>query len=670
MSRKAAKKFFFGLRVFLLVFAAAVAGALWQFDRSLPPFAMRWLERRLSSGTFSYSFDHASFNLLRGVKLENARIHMKRTLAPPLLRVGELRLDWDADFDNPVYTWVRTVYARDLVVSPFDELPESSSSGGGVDIEGMFRKISEEHDWAVRSRHVVLERAKIFDMPCRFIEFDVSIRDAVLRIENLCVAPDAPGFMESLRGEATFDPAEGKFRTAVAGTITPDVIRGLTLVLDGDTAVEYYDAVTDLDEPLSVSGEIIWVASGDPVFDPRQDMRATIQGADFRFRGRPVRRLKMGLQWLVDPANAGEDGKKLVISPVAAVFADGTLNGGLVWYPRTHATDLQASAALPVSSLASVIDEELPGCLTNFVFATPPRVSVRGRLFGGPFRAKSVLGGEIDAENLSVYRTELSDFHSAFSMSGYEKLGFGGITATCQGGAVTGRVDLAFPPDDADSFDASLSLVNCGSDYFRQRLGLVGAPSKGLVSADVNLSGALDMDKLGTFNGDATVKVRDAALLRIPLFAGLTDFLGRNIMGVDLLLMQSDSDLRATITNGLVTIDRFTLDGNLLSLVAKGKCRLDAEGCPIEGVAQVRFFHSRSLIGKLARLVTLPVSKFMEFRVYGPISGPSWNYIGILDRIAEATFWPRDDATAGENTARKNNGVEEDSADNKAEGGK
>jgi hypothetical protein len=109
--------------------------------------------------------------------------------------------------------------------------------------------------------------------------------------------------------------------------------------------------------------------------------------------------------------------------------------------------------------------------------------------------------------------------------------------------------------------------------------------------------------------------------------------------------MQSDSDVTISVTNGLATVERFSIDGNMMSLVSKGKWRLDAEGMPVEGVAQVRFFHSRSLMGILARIVTLPVSKLMEFRVYGPFERPKWDYIGLIDRLAEATFWPRSDAT-------------------------
>ena len=87
-------------------------------------------------------------------------------------------------------------------------------------------------------------------------------------------------------------------------------------------------------------------------------------------------------------------------------------------------------------------------------------------------------------------------------------------------------------------------------------------------------------------------------------------------------------------------------------MVASGRCRINKEGIPIDMLAQLRFFHSQSLIGKLARLVTLPVSKMMEFRVTGPLSDPEWSYIGVIDRI-RSIFWTREDATVLKEEAPK-----------------
>ena len=44
----------------------------------------------------------------------------------------------------------------------------------------------------------------------------------------------------------------------------------------------------------------------------------------------------------------------------------------------------------------------------------------------------------------------------------------------------------------------------------------------------------------------------------------------------------------------------------------------------------------KTVAGMLARLVTLPISKMMEFRVAGPVTRPQWSYIGLIDRLMDS----------------------------------
>lgn len=645
MSRRRTARILHRTAAALFWTAAAVALVLWQCSRALPDFAIRWLERRLSAGALSCRFEGASLNVFKGVTLRNTRVHVKRTLGPPLAQVEELRLDWDVDASRPVYAWARAIHAKGLVVPPILEIP-GMDGGPSLDLAALFRTLSVEHDWFVAPREVVLEDARVFDVACKYATFGLSLRGGVLFLDGIRLSPDAFGYSETLEGELRFDPdpVDGGLRTALRGTLTPDVIRALTLFLEGDIAVEYYDAVTDIESPLDVSGEVLWTP-GEGAGDV-SDMRLTISGGGFAYRGRPVRRFKMGLQWLSDPGFAGETGERLVISPLDAVFPDGTFSGALAWYPRTHAIDVKAESTLSLLPLFTILDLPRPSCLTNFVFSAPPRTDVSGRLFPDEAFGPSTLTGHVKAERLRLYGVDLDNASTTFGVSEYEAATFRDISATCYGGAVTGRVDLAFPPEGDDAIDLDVAFHAVHTDPLRVRFDPEAQPSKGRLAGRVQLAGPLDSAKLDALHGAAKLSARDAAITRVPLFAGLTDFIGRNVVGVDLLVMQSDSDLRLSLTNGLATVERLTVDGNMLSIVAKGKCRVDAPDLPVEGVAQVRFFHSRSLAGFLARLVTLPVSKLMEFRIYGPLSKPTWDYIGLIDRLAEATFWPRGDATS------------------------
>ena len=115
MDKKVHKKIVRRLLQALIMLVAAIGAVLWQLDRELPRFARVRLERALSQGVLSFRFDHASLNLFRGITVRNVRIHVKRTLGPPLIKVGELRLKGNYYRDRPFHTWIRFVEADDFV---------------------------------------------------------------------------------------------------------------------------------------------------------------------------------------------------------------------------------------------------------------------------------------------------------------------------------------------------------------------------------------------------------------------------------------------------------------------------------------------------------------------------------------------------------------------------
>lgn len=617
----------------VLRIALIASVVFWLLDRSLPGFLRRRLESALSSGPVAVSFGNASFNIFRGLSLENVRVFPKRSLAPPLVSAASICLSFEPSLSHSPVEWLSRVHCHHLYLAPYPEWEAFADSLPDGDVN---MPTASDIQFSADNASVLSVRAS-------FIAFTINAESdpGVIRLDGIRIVPNDLGYLESLSGKLSYEPAAGRLAATLSGTITPAVIRDLTLALEGDVAVEYYDAITGIQTPFSAIGEVVL---SEPEGGPSlSDIRLTLSGNDFLYRGVPAQSVKFGLQWLTDSRNAADSGRRLVISPLDATFADGKLSGRLAWYPRSHATDLQAKSSLPLKTLSTVIDLPLPDCTTNVAFATPPRAEIAGRFFPPGFGADS-LQGRIAATRVTAFRVPFDDLSADWY---YDE---GAATVAVTNFAATlasGKVDASFSAstEGDQPFVFSVNAADVRTDPLR-RIFDPGAPqSDGTIALSASLSGNLATNTLASLSGSASTRIRKAAITRIPLFAGLTDFIARNVAGIDLLVMQSDSDATLVITNGLATIGRVTIDGNMMSLVSKGKWRLDAPDMPVEGVAQVRFFHSRSLVGRLARLVTLPVSKFMEFRVFGPVKNPKWNYIGIIDRIAEATFWPRGDAT-------------------------
>ena len=627
--------------------AIAVAAIMWLIDRSLPTFVHRRIENALSAGPVAVSFEGVSFNVFRGLTMRGVRVFRKKVLGGPLVAADELRVGFNPDFSRPALTWVSEIASRGLHVAPYpvwEAFVDETGDGAGDDpaLERLLAAFTSCDEPPPPIRFSA-DDADVMCVRCRYLEFDISLPADALRLDRISIIPATLGFREHLDGFLLYDYASDRFDVALTGSLTPPSIRDLTLSLDGDVPVEYYDVITQLQAPLQVAGGVTLDYGGD--YD-LSDVRLTVSGGDFLYRGHPVRNVKMGLQWLSDSRNAGDSGRRLVISPLDATFRDGKFSGRLAWYPRTHATDLSAKSALPLRQLFDVIDMPLPDCATNAVFATPPRAEASGRVyaagagldhFTGKFAAPVGTIHRVPTDNLS-FDWEYSEERGTATVTN--------LVADCCGGRVGGSLEVVTARE--GDFRLGISVDGAHTDPLRRALGLEAPNSGGHLSFSAEIGGQLSSNVLSTLSGSVSASARHAAITRIPLFAGLTDFMARNVAGIDLLVMQSDADLAATIDDGLVTVGRMTVDGNMLSIVGKGKCRIDAPGMPAEGVAQVRFFHTRSVMGYLARIITLPVSKLMEFRVHGPIEKPSWDYIGLIDRIAEATFWPRKDATAQE----------------------
>ncbi len=641
MGKKRKRKIVRRLLQALLALVVAIGVMLWQLDRELPRFARVRLERALSQGVLSYRFEHASMNLFRGITVRNVRIHVKRTLGPPLIKVGELRLKGRYYRDRPFFTWIRSVEADDFVCQPFFDLPESER--GGESLADHLRYCTVEHDWFSEPIRVSLRNADVFAVKCHRADFLLSAKNSLVTADAIRLDIRSRGFDEALSGFATFAPTPCEFRARLHGTLTPEVVEDFIDFLGGETANRVARHADNYTAPMHVSGEVFWKSSPEEGVPPTQDFRATAHGRDLTYRGVPLRDLRFGVQWVASPGPARRD-RHISVSPIEFGFENnGSAKVHLAWYPETHATHVQAEAKAHPEDLARVIWGKVPNILTNFTFETMPGISAGGHLMPDGFAEKSFISGKSSVAAATARGVPLQDVSFDFSLHGDDILDFTNITARAFDGDLAGQVRVA---DYEEMPDLDMNFALRGADCLKVRRHFLSSDLEGggTLDADLDLHGLADSDKLDTLHGSADMKIRGGNILRIPLFAGLTDFIGRNVPGVDLLVMQSDADVNCTLTNGLVTIDNLAVSGNLFSMVATGRCRINKEGTPIDMLAQLRFFHSQSLIGKLARLVTLPVSKMMEFRVTGPIRDPEWSYIGVIDRI-RSIFWTREDAT-------------------------
>lgn len=648
MSRRKGNIILRWLRNLLIGAVVVVVAILWQLEREMPRFAREKLETVLSQGILCYRFDHASFSLFRGISMRNVRVRVKGVIDQPLITVGELRLKFEVMTDRPFYTWITDVEASDVFCRAFSDLPESSS-GDGPGLAGFLREVSVDHAWMTEPIRVHFLNADIFTVKTRSLSMNIYAKNGAMVADDIRISMFSRGFDETLSAWFSLVPTPCEIRSRIHGDITPEAVEELITFLDGETANEFARSLDNYTAPLAVTGDIYWKSSPDEGQKAEQDFRAKISGAGLTYNGVPIKSFDLGLQWYSRQKGAGRE-RKLLVSPIACELDQGAGTVAVAWDPSTHATEIEAEATALPTDLSKIVWNRIPGVVTNFTFPKLPHLTVKGRIMPEGAAEKDAVSGNVFAEAVTARGVPLGKLSADFLFHDGAILDFTGINADMFGGRLDGNISVDI--DNGPGIDLALAAKGAVLSDVMRHFGAKSVEDGGKVDARLDLKGIADSERLDTLTGSCEATVRDGKIMRIPLFAGLTDFVGRNVPGMDLLLMESDADCVCTLTNGLVTVEHLSVAGNLFSMAARGRCRIDSGDFPVEGVAQLRFFHSHSLIGKLARLITIPVSKLMEFRVQGPIADPSWSYIGLIDRI-KSIFWEEEDATAPK---KKDNG--------------
>ena len=623
----------FRLLATVLVAGGCLLGvALWQAARDLPPPACRWLENRLSQGPVSVLFDRAAFSLSRGIELRRVRLYPKRRLGAPLFETDRIQLRGRVYRSRQPAAWIDSVTFQGLVIDPFLAWPVSSQGLTLQDWTALFDPANPAGALFARPVAITIEDSTIFGIATERVTFALRSQRDRLFIDNARVDVQTPRFRERVDGEAAFDFQARRLQVNLGGTLTPDVIERLCLFLDGGDVVEVFRDFGDYRAPLNVHGSMgLQLAAAGRDEPASLDMRVTVDGAGLRFRGIPLTRLQLSLQWLRENGQ-----RKLTLAPIVAQTSDGQADLAIAYFPQRHETDFTFSSTLPGPTLLQAL-RAAPGVVSsNLHVHTVPLVSASGTLAGRLASRASRIDGRLVCDDLTLYPVRLRHARADFQIHGTNRIELTDVAANCYGGSLTGRATVVRSPTGGLArIDLELGAENVG---LAELLADHGAKSsiEGQVSVQTRLSLPGSTQLLHQATGAGRVTVRDGTILRVPVFAGLTDFLGRNIPGVDLLLMQSDAQLPFTITNGVATIRDFRVEGNLFSLTANGTCRLDAPGYPLDGVTQLRFFKQKTLAGMLARLITLPVSKMMQFRISGPVMKPEWNYFGIVEQIMDS----------------------------------
>lgn len=215
------------------------------------------------------------------------------------------------------------------------------------------------------------------------------------------------------------------------------------------------------------------------------------------------------------------------------------------------------------------------------------------------------------------------------------------IVAEYCGGTVSGELALLLPEEDGEAVAYNIELLLQQADFSEMLEQLQverAAEVSGVIGGNIRVAGLFNEDAWREARGEGTVRIRRGHLFRLPLFGGLSEVMSRVVPGLDFVLRQSDADADYIISDGYLISRRTVAQGDVFSLEGSG--RYDMVDDRLDYLVQVKLMKEHTLVARVLRTLTYPMSKLLEFRLRGSLGEPHWYPVNfstdLLRRLGSA----------------------------------
>ena len=581
-------------------------------ERPVPRETLSRLLAKLSTETDALDARNATFGLRQGLVLRKVRVLPKGIVAPEWFTADELHLSGGFRPDRPPREWIDTVIAHRVNIA---SLPPHLSTGATN----------------VASAALVIPAMRFDLVDATFLTMRFKRLQGYFRqergtniLEDLKIEWPGDRWPEDVTGTIRFDPASGLVEGQLTGHLLPERIYPLLKMLEANGVLDVARRFVFNSKPVEVVEARFRVAPAEPHYE----LRLTLAVTDFTYDGVAVRNANSMIV-----AEGSNDLTHITIQPLVCERPDGKLSGGLTIDTLTSNIDFIAQSDMPVDPLLRIIRVNINPAKYGIFFATPPRLTATGRIPLDGNIDGVAFTGNMTAPTATVRRIPLQNLQCEFSMV-TNSYTLRNVRTTTAGGDVSGTLNLFIPSSDTQaSYRTSLKIDHLDVETFAGQLGFTNSPTgKAFAQLDLASSFGINHDRL--LGGSGDVRVEKGVLGRIPLFAGLTDYMARNVPGVSLLVSQSEARMPFTITNGLLRSDSLLVEGDVFSISGWGTYNIPAD--KLDFTVRTTVFKRKSWLGQIINVVTFPFTKLLlEFRAHGPIERPIWEYRGVIERIVD-----------------------------------
>lgn len=589
-------------------------------SQGLPQNWVDAISEAVSTEKFSFEFERVSISLRRGgLDVGHIGIYPKGLVHEPVLEMEDTSIRLRPSRHHNPMTWVRAVRVGELTI-PSTAL---DLDFGVSDYDDEFRKRFEADlprkgyaKYVPEFGPMTLRCASlnVFGTNARRIEATVSAKDDTLFFNDIRVnVTQQREFQQEMTGDLAFGLDSKSLVGTAAGKVDPTKILPIFTALDLPIIASEIDRLRFPDTPPDIELKINYR----PMENIR-DLSVHMQADYCLYNNTPLTYASALLR-----AVGTIDWRSVIIDPIHITRPEGAGNGSLTISGDKLMFKTESTIdPLHILRIIRVARGEIKLPMT---FDNPFEILASGTCDFSSNATQTAISGIVRSPGINSRGVRFERVTGLCHLTDQE-WAVTNFTADVFGGHVHGSA--VFTPSATNKAQVVFASQGRFDDLshaeWSKLFGTGVEDSTGILDIDYNIGGPIltnSVDFLTRLHGSGAMGIRQVHLYRIPLFAGLTQYLASNVPGVDFVLSQDDMTASLFYTNRVLSIDSLKIEGNVFSASGYGTLNLDGE---INLMLKGHLLNQETWVGKGLYYVLFPLSKILEFQAQGPFSNPKW----------------------------------------------
>jgi hypothetical protein len=355
----------------------------------------------------------------------------------------------------------------------------------------------------------------------------------------------------------------------------------------------------------------------------RLAVKGRVQASDFAYRGVGIAFANVGVSY-----ERVAERRRMVLNPAMLVMGGRNVTGNVAIDFSAGRVDLEAVSTADIPSLARMVGWGTSG-MGDWHFGRGTRVYAKG-VIGYDDPSLSDLEASVEGAHIGIGPLVADECSFRYLVKG-ETNRLTDIRGKIGGGSFTGNAmftPVSRTQPAGTRYTVKGEVINVDFQRLRSLLNTnAGVRADGKLYGSVEVSGLTGSNHLASLTGQGFVNMRRGVVFRLPLFGGMTDALTKAVPGLDFALKQTDVHTPFEIRNGRISSQDVQIEGDVLSLTAKGDYRMEDGALAFD--VQVRPMKDKTLLGQAMRALAYPISRLFEFRLEGTLDRPRWSVFNL-----------------------------------------